>query len=332
MLLSITLSNNQTLYQFLRATETSLAIVAEPDKLNELLTSCGLESLDLSDEDFQKEITFVKFLKDKYDDNFTETLYWDYRDELSATAQETILKEALQNDTSFENEATWYVQENMEWLPDYEKINEFYERNPDLEEDDDFYLELFNDYIETDHNVETLLRNSAPEDMTIYFGQNWDDDYHAIEERYNDNDTTISTPIEWLITTQGYVPEDLANEETVLKSPFLTSLSEELYDYDTELDGMQIIAIPDSNDFEAILAVARKQGVIKASTTFGLFNRIHGGGSGLSIELEKDIQLDESAPLHDITLAYRNNSYDYSPDAVYGLVRKKFTEEDLSED
>lgn len=332
MLLSITLSNNQTLYQFLHATETPLAIVAEPDKLNELLTSCGLESLDLSDEDFQKEITFVKFLKDKYDDNFTETLYWDYRDELSATAQETILKEALQNDTSFENEATWYVQENMEWLPDYEKINEFYERNPDLEEDDDFYLELFNDYIETDHNVETLLRNSAPEDMTIYFGQNWDDDYHAIEERYNDNDTTVSTPIEWLITTQGYAPEDLTNEETVLKSPFLTSLSEELYDYDTELDGMQLIAIPDSNDFEAILAVARKQGAIKASTTFGLFNRIHGGGSGLSIELEKDIQLDESAPLHDITLAYRNNSYDYSPDAVYGLVRKKFTGEDLSED
>lgn len=332
MLLSLTLSNNQTLYQFLRATETPLAIVAEPNKLNELLTSCGLESLDLSDEDFQKEITFVKFLKDKYDDNFTETLYWDYRDELSATAQETILKEALQNDTSFENEATWYVQENMEWLPDYEKINEFYERNPDLEEDDDFYLELFNDYIETDHNVETLLRNSAPEDMTIYFGQNWDDDYHAIEERYNDNDTTVSTPIEWLIATQGYAPEDLKNEETVLKSPFLTSLSEELYDYDTELYGMQLIAIPDSNDFEAILAVARKQGVIKASTTFGLFNRIHGGGSGLGIELEKDIQLDESTPLHDITLAYRNNSYDYSPDAVYGLVRKKFTGEDLSED
>ena len=109
-------------------------------------------------------------------------------------------------------------------------------------------------------------------------------------------------------------------------------MSEELYDYDTELDGMQLIAIPDSNDFEAILAIARKSGVIKASTTFGLFNRIHGGGSGLSIELEKDIRLDDSAPIHEVTLAYRNNSYDYSPDAVYGLVRKKFTGEDLSED
>ena len=330
MLLSTKLSNDQTLYQFLHATETLLAIVAEPNKLNELLTKHSVEPLDFSDEDTQKEINFVKFLKDKYGDNFTETLYWDYRDELSATAQETILKEALQNDTSFENEATWYVQENMEWLPDYEKINEFYERNPDLDEDDDFYLELFNDYIDTDLNVETLLRNSAPEDMTIYFGQNWDDDYYDIEARYNGNDTTVTTPIEWLIATQGYAPEDLKNEETVLKSPFLTSLREELYDYDTELYGMQLIAIPDSNNFEAILAVARKSGIIKASTTFGLFNRIHGGGSGLGIELEKDIPLDESAPIYDVTLAYRDNSYDYSPDAVYGLVRKTFTGEDLS--
>lgn len=330
MLLSITLSNNQTLYQFLHATETPLAIVAEPNKLNELLTSYGLESLDLSDEDFQKEITFVKFLRDKYDDNFTESLYWDYRDDLPATAQETILKDALENETTFATAAAWYVEEHMEWLPDYEAINKFYEQNPEVDEEDEFYLELFNDYIETDFNVETLLRNSAPEDMTIYFGQSWDDDYRLIENRYNEN-TTDSTPIEWLIATQGYAPEDLKNEETVLKSPFLTSLSEELYDYDTELYGMQLIAIPDSNDFEAILAVARKQGVIKASTTFGLFNRIHGGGSGLSIELEKDIQLDESTPLHDITLAYRNNSYDCSPDAVYGLVRKKFTGEDLSE-
>lgn len=332
MLLSTKLSNEQTLYQFLHATETPLAIIAEPNKLNELLTEHSVEPLDFSDEDAQKEITFVKFLKEEYDDNFAESLYWDYRDELSATSQETILKDALENETTFETATDWYIEENMEWLPDYEAINKFYEQNPEVEEEDEFYLELFNEYIETDFNVETLLRNSAPEDMTLYFGQNWDDDYYDIEERYNDGNTTVSTPIEWLLATQGYAPEDLKNEETVLKSPFLTSLSEELYDYDTELDGMQLIAIPDSNNFEAILAVALKQGVIKASTTFGLFNRSHGGGSGLGIELEKDIQLDESAPIYDLTLAYRDNSYDYSPDAVYGLVRKKFTGEDLSED
>lgn len=47
----------------------------------------------------------------------------------------------------------------MEWLPDYEAINKFYDQNPEVEEEDEFYLELFNDYIETDFNVETLLRN-----------------------------------------------------------------------------------------------------------------------------------------------------------------------------
>ncbi len=331
MLLSKILSNNQTLYQFLHKTKTPLTIITEPNKLNKFLTEHRIKPLDFSDEDSQKEIIFVKFLKEKYRDDLTDVLYWDYNDQLSSTALETILKDALKNETSFENETEWYVQENMEWLPDYETINEFYEQYPEVEEDNDFYLDLFHEYVKTDFNISQLLRNSAPDDLTLYFGQNWDDDYYDIEARYNNDDMTISTPIEWLITTQGYAPEDLKNEETVLKSPFLTSLSEELYDYDTELDGMQLIAIPDSNDFDAILAVARKQGVIKASTTFGLFNRIHGGGSGLSIELEKDIQLDESAPLHEITLTYRNSSYDYSPDAVYGLVRKKFTGEDLSE-
>lgn len=75
MLLSETLSNNQTLYQFLYKTETPLTIIAEPDKLNELLTSTGLEPLDLSNEDSQKEIIFVKFLKETYKDDLIEALY-----------------------------------------------------------------------------------------------------------------------------------------------------------------------------------------------------------------------------------------------------------------
>ena len=127
MLLSKILSNNQTLYQFLYKTETPLTIIAEPDKLNELLTSTGLEPLDLSNEDSQKEIIFVKFLKETYKDDLTEALYWDYNDQLSSTALETILKVALENETTFINATEWYVQENAEWMPDYETINEFYD-------------------------------------------------------------------------------------------------------------------------------------------------------------------------------------------------------------
>lgn len=331
MLLSTKLPNDQTLYQFLQETNTPLSIVADPTELNNLIISHGFKAIDLSDEDTQREIAFVKFLKDKYNDDFTETYYWDYRDEISATGLETILKQALDNEASFETGACDYIFENLDWQPDYEIVNAFYEKNPDMDEDDTFYLDLVDDYVDIDLNISTLLRNSAPDDMTIYFGKAWDDDYRDIESRYNDGDTSIATPIEWLLKTQGYQPEDLKNDEKVSQSKFLTSVKEELYDYDTDLNGMQLVAIPDSNDFDAILAVARKQGIIKASTTFGLFNRIHGGGSGLSIELEKDIQLDDKTPLYEVTLARYDKPYDYSPDAVYGLVRKRFTGEDLSE-
>ena len=332
MLLSTILSNGQTLNQFLVSTDTQRDIITTPQELNKLLDEYELKPLDFTSEEAKKEIQFVQFLNDVTGETFKEEVYWDYQDSLSSQALEEILDTAVENDTTFQQAAEQYVWENVEWDPEYETLREFYAENPGADADDEFYFELYHEYITNDLNIETLLRNSAPEDLTVYFGKSWDDEYSDIEARYNTEGDATDTPIEWLMKTQGYEPKDLRSETKRKASRFLTTLYEELYDYDTDLSGMQLVAVPDSNDFEAILAVARKQGVIKASTTFGLFNRIHGGGSGLSIELEKDIQLDKSAPLYEITLASRNNSYDYSPDAVYGLVRKKFTGEDLSQD
>lgn len=335
MLLSTHLSNGQTLNQFLVSTNTQHNIIANPQELNELLVMYKLKPLNFTSEEAKKEIQFVKFLHEVTGETFKEEMYWDYQDALSSQALEEILDAAMENNTTFQQAAEQYVWENIEWNPEYETLREFYAGNPGADTDGEFYSELYHEYITHDLNINTLLHNSAPEDLTIYFGESWDDEYSDIQARYNEPDSSISTietPVEWLIETQGYSVNDVHDEAKRKTSRFLATLYEELYDYDAELYGMQLIAIPDSNDFEAILAVARKQGIIKASTTFGLFNRIHGGGSGLSIELEKDIQLDESAPIHEATLAYSNSSYDYSPDAVYGLVRKKFTGEDLSKD
>lgn len=332
MLLSTLLSNGQTLNQFLVSTDTSRAIIATPQKLNALLTEYGFEPLDFTNEEAKKEIQFVQFLNEVTGETFKEEMYWDYQDALGSLALEEILDTATENSTTFQQAAEQYVWESVEWNPEYETLREFYAGNPGADADDEFYSEVYYEYITHDLNISTLLRNSAPEDLTVYFGKSWDDEYSDIEARYNTEGDTTDTPIEWLIKTQGYEPKDLRSETKRKASRFLTTLYEELYDYDTDLSGMQLVAIPDSNDFEAILAVTRKQGVIKATTTFGLFNRIHGGGSGLGIELEKDIRLDDSAPIHEITFASHNNSYNYSPDAVYGLVRKKFTGEDLSED
>lgn len=332
MLLSTLLSNGQTLNQFLVSTDTQHGIIANPQELNDLLAEYELEPLDFTSEEAKKEIQFVKFLHEVTGETFKEEMYWDYQDALSSQALEEILDTAMENNTTFQQAAEQYVWENIEWNPEYETLREFHAGNPGADADEEFYSELYHEYITHDLNINTLLHNSAPEDLTVYFGKSWDDEYSDIEARYNTEGDTTDTPIEWLMKTQGYAPKDLRSETKRKASRFLTTLYEELYDYDTDLSSMQLIAVPDSNDFDAILAVARKQGVIKASTTFGLFNRIHGGGSGLSIELEKDIHLDELSPLHDVTLASSNNSYNYSPDAVYGLVRKTFTGEDLRQD
>lgn len=86
-----------------------------------------------------------------------------------------------------------------------------------------------------------------------------------------------NTPIDWLMQTQGYSREDLISEEKREKSVFLTTLYEELFGYMNGLDGCQLIAIPDSDDFEAILNLTRRKNVkINKGTNFGFFNRIHG--------------------------------------------------------
>ncbi len=60
------------------AIETPLAIVAKPDKLNELLTSYGLESLRLYPTKISKKNHFCEIpQKEEYGDNFIDTLYWD---------------------------------------------------------------------------------------------------------------------------------------------------------------------------------------------------------------------------------------------------------------
>ena len=91
------------------------------------------------------------------------------------------------------------------------------------------------------------------------------------------------------------------------------------------LEGCQLIAIPCSDDFEAILNLTRRKNVkIEKSTQFGFFNRIHGSGCGLSIELEKDIIIDENSPVYEVTMAHHYSFGNYSPDEVYGLARSRF--------
>lgn len=294
----------------------------------------------LTKDDIEK--SFIKFLEKEFPNKKYEH-YWDYRDDLSSNDLEKILNLAnTENAESFVQATQWYLFQEYPELEtediDY-VISEFYktcrEKVDEIKdildwEEYSFLSDIFYDTIDYDLDVETLLRNSSPEDLTVYFGETWDDEYADIEydfiEMFNEPDFLTNernTPIDWLMQTQGYTREDLVSEEKRKNSVFLTTLYEELFYYMNGLEGCQLIAIPDSDDFEAILNLTRRKNVkINKGTNFGFFNRIHGSGCGLSIELEKDIIIDESSPIYEVTIKTYNSSWDYSPDAVYGLARK----------
>ena len=288
---------------------------------------------------------FKKFLKVAFPNDKTYQHFWSYDDGLSSDKLEDILKLANdENADSFEHAIIWYLCEHkfdIEYDDIKPYIKDFIAENADIKDqiqkvtDEEcgynFLIETFHDIITYDYNATQLLSNSYPDDLTIYLGGNWDKDYdvlqHEFVEAFEDDDFETSdsnTPLDWLIQSQGYTRADLKSEEKRKESTFLTSVYEELFDYVTDLNGCQLVAIPSSDDFEAILNLSRKKDVvIGKGTLFGFFNTIHGSASGLSIELEKDILVDENTPLYKIEMDYHNDLGHYSPDAVCGLAKSQ---------
>lgn len=276
----------------------------------------------------------------------TLEFYVDYRDELSSSTMEQIFANGKKYKINL-MEALLDWCESERWFDDsrvdfYYHLANFKNDNPEYDEmlDDEVLknelMDAFYDHFYFDYNVKQLLTNSHPEDLTLYFGGGyWDETYneHTIFQNINPYETDEvtdeflndceNTRIGWLIKTQGYQVKDIYDQEKRAKSVFLQSVFEELYEYRNGLESMQLIAIPDSTDWEAIYKLYndKKDVVIKAGTTFGLFDSIRGSGSGLSIQIEKDILIGDDAKLYKSEIARKNRSYDYSPDAAYGLCR-----------
>ena len=315
-----------------------ITLIGEPEELNRLLINNGYQPIDFTIEDNQRESRFVVFLNKHYNGKLKETLYIDYTESLSAKTMAKFVSQAIEYKMPIEILVNDYIRENSDWCPEFETIKAFVETTNQNEEDFfdggptdlcEYYRELFDEYVELDYGAKDLLKNSAPEDLTIFFGGYWDDDYGNIEERYNQDDKTVSTPIEWLLETQDYTEDDLHNEDKRQESVFLESLYDELYDM-SDLSNFQLVAIPDSNDWNAIVALCRKEGaIIRKSTTFGFFDNVHGGGSLMGITLEKDIYVDDQTPIHRVAIQEGKEWLDYTPSTVYGFNRDHFHGNDL---
>ena len=281
----------------------------------------------------------------------TLTHYWDKDDSFSSKELERIMESAIENESNnFEYEAADYlvfddnIYANVISNDIDNIINDFYIQNKHADEirelDDLNYislLDIFDDMISYDINAAQLLDHSRFEDLTLHFPE---DEGIFDASIYNNFIEIFDTPkflevprvttLDWLLNIQGYTREDLQSEDKRNKSVFLKTLYEELFDYisSDDIAYCHLIALPESNDFNAILNLANKRDVIiKKNTPFGLFEPFNGSGSGLGIKLEKDILMNEkTSKEYDtyLTYSYSNKFGDYSPISVYGYdIRNK---------
>lgn len=262
--------------------------------------------------------------------------YWHYDEHISAEHMDELLDEMVETGSAFSDLVVDFADkhEALDELDVLRHWDNFVQDYPQY--DDDF--NQFDAHMWCIADIDQLISNSRPTDLVLYFGQNWDDDYTVIQEwsqlirsveesptdvlTEEQQDLLTKSTLGWLIQSQGYQPLDVLDEEKRKSSTFLTQVYEELFDYINDLTGVQLIAIPDSTNWDAIVALkATKTGIIKAGTHFGLYDRVNGSGSGLGIVIEKDIILDKEPLLFDIRVSRTNHSYNYSPDVVYGLAR-----------
>lgn len=332
------ITKDKSLANILNENNQHQTLIGEPEKLNSLLIDKGYQPIDFTIEDNRRESRFVAFLDKYYNSKLKETLYIDYTESLSAKDMAKFVSQAIEYNMSIETLVNNYILENSDWCPEFDVIKAFVEATNQNKEDFfddgptdlyDYYRELFDEYVKLDYGAKDLLKNSAPDDLTIFFGDYWDDTCEDIKERYNQDNKSIETPIEWLLETQGYTEDDLHNEAKRQESAFLKSLYDELYDM-SDLSNFQLVAIPDSNNWEAIIALCQKEGaIIRKTTTFGLFDSVHGGGSLMGITLEKDIYVDDQTPIHRVTIQEGKKWLDYTPSTVYGFNRDHFRNHDL---
>ena len=281
----------------------------------------------------------------------TLTHYWDRDDSFSSKELERIMESAIENESNnFEYEAADYlvfddnIYANVICNDIDNIINDFYIQNKHADEirelDDLNYinlLDIFDDMISYDINAAQLLDHSRFEDLTLHFPKDEGITDTSIYENFVkifDTPKFLEVPrvttLDWLLNTQDYTREDLRSEDKRNKSVFLKTLYEELFNYISSdaIAYFHLIALPESNDFNAILNLATKREVIlKKNTPFGLFNPFNGSGSGLGVTLEKDILINEKT-LKDydtyLTYSYSNKFGDYSPISVYGYdIRNK---------
>lgn len=173
------ITKDKSLADILNEHNQSQTLIGEPEKLNSLLIDKGYQPIDFAIENNRRESRFVAFLDKYYNGELKETLYIDYTESLSAENMTKFISQAVEYKLPIETLVNDYILENSDWCPEFDTIRAFIEATNQKEEDFfdygptdlcDYYRELFAEYVDLDYGAKDLLKNSAPEDLTIFFG------------------------------------------------------------------------------------------------------------------------------------------------------------------
>ena len=253
----------------------------------------------------------------------------------------------FENDFFMDNEDDFYnmVRDTVE---DFLKNIYFEEYEVAYEEatyDEIQYLQdIAQENVEIDYRFESILEDLKIDEVVLFIspnGEDVEDNFHSLSIFGNENgalspsnfseetleetlagledENNETSPLNWLMQTQGYELIDLYDKDKVENSVFLRTLTSELSDYQNELNGSLVFRFPDIPLEQIFNFEENKENVlVKAGDNVeaGIYDCVYGNGSGMQVKLEKDVVI----PKDYIQISRTGKNIGYMPSEVYGYM------------
>lgn len=253
----------------------------------------------------------------------------------------------FENDFFMDNEDDFYnmVRDTVENFLKNIYFEEYEDAYEEATYDEIQYLQdIAQENVEIDYCFESILEDLKIDEVVLFISPNEEDvedNFHslsifgeengalspsnfseetleeALVELEDENNET--SPLNWLMQTQGYELIDLYDKDKVENSVFLKTLTSELSDYQSELNGSLVFRFPDVPLEQIFNFEENKENVlVKAgdNVEVGIYDCVYGSGSGMQIELEKDVII----PKDYIQISRTGKSIGYMPSEVYGYM------------
>lgn len=253
----------------------------------------------------------------------------------------------FENDFFMDNEDDCYnmVRDTVEEFLKNTYGEEYENAYEEADIDEIQYLQdIAQENVEIDYHFESILEDLKIDEVVLFISPNEEDvedNFHSLSIFGEENgalspsnfsketleealagledENNETSPLNWLMQTQGYELIDLYDKDKVENSVFLKTLTSELSDYQTELNGSLVFRFPDVPLEEALNFEESKENVlVKAGDNIeiGIYDCVYGSGSGMQVKLEKDVVI----PNDYIQISRTGKSIGYMPSEVYGYM------------